>query len=169
MDNFVKTVRIGTSKTHNGRAYSIFCKVEFKDGKLSIVGVEGPLPSGNAIGGCGQIDMHLRDNIQSIKPAPGWNINMLRRFFAIWQEWHLNDMQAGSPAQMAYLKANPVTAVYLENYYEKASEALAAAGLNPDPETGYKYGSAWLAVEVPADALEFLRSLPDTDITPAWV
>jgi hypothetical protein len=34
---------------------------------------------------------------------------------------------------------------------------------------GYKYGSAWLKEAVPADVLEFLRALPNTDITPAWV
>lgn len=37
------------------------------------------------------------------------------------------------------------------------------------PACGYKYGSAWLKEEVPADVLDFLRSLPDTDGTPAWV
>jgi len=34
---------------------------------------------------------------------------------------------------------------------------------------GYHYGSAWQREEVPADVLDFLRALPDTDMTPAWV
>lgn len=34
---------------------------------------------------------------------------------------------------------------------------------------GYKYGTSWLHEEVPADVLEWLRSLPVTDRTPAWV
>ena len=34
---------------------------------------------------------------------------------------------------------------------------------------GYKYGSKWLKREVPAEVLEFLRTLPDTDTKPAWV
>jgi hypothetical protein len=34
---------------------------------------------------------------------------------------------------------------------------------------GYKYGSAWLKEEVPVEVIEFLRGLPDADITPAWV
>jgi hypothetical protein len=36
-----------------------------EDGRFSISGVIGPLPSGNALGGCGQIDMefaHRNDN-----------------------------------------------------------------------------------------------------------
>jgi hypothetical protein len=39
----------------------------------------------------------------------------------------------------------------------------------PCPVCGYKYGSAWLREEVPADVLEWLRNLPDTDRQPAWV
>ena len=33
---------------------------------------------------------------------------------------------------------------------------------------GYKYGSAWLRVEVPADVIEWIFSRPDTDKQPAW-
>lgn len=33
----------------------------------------------------------------------------------------------------------------------------------------YKYGSEWKREELPADVVEFLQSLPDTDKTPAWV
>lgn len=34
---------------------------------------------------------------------------------------------------------------------------------------GYKYGSAWLREEVPAEVVEFLRSLPESELVPAWV
>jgi hypothetical protein len=34
---------------------------------------------------------------------------------------------------------------------------------------GYRYGTEWKREEVPADVLAFLRSLPDADMTPAWV
>lgn len=37
------------------------------------------------------------------------------------------------------------------------------------PICGYKYGSAWNKEEVPADVINWLFSLPATDITPAWV
>lgn len=36
-------------------------------------------------------------------------------------------------------------------------------------EDGPGYGSAWFREEVPAEALEFLRNLPDTDRQPAWI
>lgn len=37
------------------------------------------------------------------------------------------------------------------------------------PDCGYTYGSAWVTEAVPAPVLEFLESLPETKITPAWV
>jgi len=37
------------------------------------------------------------------------------------------------------------------------------------PECGYQYGSTWLTEEVPADVLDFLRGLPSTSLTPAWI
>ena len=39
----------------------------------------------------------------------------------------------------------------------------------PCPECGYKYGHAWNTVELPAEVLQFMESLPVTDKTPAWV
>ena len=180
MTDFRKTVRLGTIPQRwqgdgEGRRMSVFCKVEFSDGRLSISGVEGPLASGNALGGCGQIDMHLPQVPAALWTfAEGWNADLLARFLAVWGEWHLNDLTAGSPRQMAYLKAHPVSATYPESHYEKAKAALEAAGLQPDAEhlrdgKPYSYGSAWLRTEVPADVLDFLRALPDADREPAWV
>ena len=78
----------------------------------------------------------------------------VQRMLAVWREWHLNDMTAGSPAQEAWLKANPST----DNDYTVACARLADAGLNPDPgylhnEKPYKYGSAWLKRDLPPEVL----------------
>lgn len=165
-DNFKKVVRIGTGKTWGGRTYSIFCKIEMKEGRLSISGVEGPLASGNALGACGQIDIHLRDNQRSITLAPGWTRGMLTCFFDVWKRWHLNDMKAGTPAQQAELEKHKFPG-YPLSYYTWACEVLEAASLQPD--NGYSYGSKWLKEEVPETTIAFLRSLPDTDKQPAWI
>jgi hypothetical protein len=45
-------------------------------------------------------------------------------------------------------------------------DGLLTRKLRPD---GPGYGSAWYFHEVPAEVIDFLRSLPDTDINPAWV
>lgn len=167
--SFTKTVRIGTTKPGIvcGRAVSVFCKIKFEGGRLSISGVEGPLASGNALGGCGQIDMHLRaEHFGTF--APGWSHARVVEFLRIWGRWHLNDVRAGSPRQRDFIRGLP------DKSYEAASAALTEAGLNPDAEylhngAPYKFGSAWLGEEVPAEIIDFLMALPDTDRAPAWV
>lgn len=171
MDDFTKVVRLGVQRpAWTKKGFDTFCKIEFTEGRLSITGVEGPLPSGNARGSCGQIDMHLKAE-HIVCFAPGWDRAKVAKFLKVWGRYHLNDMKAGSAVQEEYLRANPITAeetAYPKSHYEVACSRLAAAGLNPDPE-GYKYGSAWNREEVPEEVLQFLASLPDTDKRPAWV
>lgn len=159
-----KTVRIGRGM--NGH---VFAKIKFNANRLSITGVEGPQSNGDCRGGCGQIVVH---DWHIVGYAPGWSQALETRFREVWERWHLNDMRAGSPAQMAFLRAHPVTDRL--NYYTRACEALAKAGLHPDPSylrdgEPYSYGSAWIAEEVPAEVVEFLQALPDSDISPAWL
>lgn len=85
-----------------------------------------------------------------------------RRMAAIWKEWHLNDMQAGSPAQTEWLRRNNIGAKS-GDYYTTACDALARAGLNPDPShiidgKPYVYGSAWLKKELPPEILAEIQS-----------
>lgn len=163
--DFNKTVRLGTQATYGGRRYSVYCRIKYTSGELSICGVEGPLASGNALGGCGQIDMTLK--AKDIEPAPGWTEDKIARFLSLWDRWHLNKMRAGSPAQEEWLRKNPVKAIYPESHYDKAKAALEVAGLQPDD--GYSYGSAWCNETVPDEIVQELQDLPETDRTPAWV
>ena len=39
----------------------------------------------------------------------------------------------------------------------------------PCPVCGYTYGSEWQKEEVPQDVINWLESLPDTDVKPAWI
>lgn len=153
MNHFTKIIRIG-----NGPYGDVFCRITFAGGRLSITGVEGPSADGNADGASGQISESIAD-VQTY--APGWDKKLAMEFAALWGRWHLNDLRAGTAAQETFLRAHP------ETRYEKACAALTAAGLNPD--NGYRYGSAWLREEVPAEVLQFLVDLPPTDKTPAWV
>ena len=162
MEDFTKVVRVGKGPYGN-----VFCKIEWAAGKLSITGVEDPMANGNCRGACGQIVMHPW-LIQEY--APGWSEAQETVFRDTWDRYHLNHMQPGSPAQTAFVRKLPED----QREYSKASAALAAAGLNPDPSylhngKPYKYGHAWLYLAVPEWALLFLKALPDTDITPAWV
>lgn len=166
-----KIIRLGTT-TEYGSPCSIFCNIKFIDGKLSITGVEGPTGNGNCRGGCGQIVISL--NPDSINPTPGWTHELIEKFLLTWDMWHLNDLQAGSPAQRAHLATFKFDRTLHSDHYSWAKEVLTEAGLQPDPnylhnDKPYSYGSAWLRKEVPADVIAFLESLPETDITPAWV
>ncbi len=163
MENWNKVVRIGTVEI-DARPVSVFCKIKMENGTLSITGVEGPKRNGDAVGSCGQIVMSLQ--APNVTPAPGWKLDTIARFLDIWREWHLNDIQAGTPAQTAALKDMPA-AKHPVSHYSAACAFLKERGLNPD--NGYQYGSAWLKVAVPDDVVAWLRALPDTDRKPAWV
>lgn len=145
---FEKVVRLGTAKTCGGRHYSIYAKIKFDGKKLSISGVEGPLPSGNCLGGAGQIDMH-KPIVETL--APGWSRSTLKRFWDTWARWHLNDMQAACEHQRAKGET-----------YKTHPDAIC-------PDCNYSLGSKWLTEAVPDDVLQFLVALPETDKTPAWV
>lgn len=201
-----KVLYVGNGKTWGGRGYKVFLEMEYTEGKLSISGVEGPLPSGNALGSCGQI----QDELLKIEPAPGFNRATLKRLHDYWEEWHLNNLQAGCEHQRAARwdevkldDSKPLTqdnmAIWTHPETRKhriarlfhdnkilyahlpkkikhsinkyAFEKVHPRGLlcKPCPVCGYKYGTQWLRKEVPASVINWLFSLPDSPITPAWV
>ena len=152
MESFKKTVYVGDTLIGKRHA-KVFVTIENNNGRLSITGVEGPLASGNCRGSFGQISL---DNIDRLNIS-GSDLARLKR---VWQTWHLNDMQAGSPDQTRKLGHNGMS-------FDQASEYLRRHGLNPDPNylhngKPYAYGSAWLAITVPEIELEWLGSLPHT-------
>jgi len=91
---------------------------------------------------------------------------MLAKFLEIWDRWHLNDMKAGTAKQEDYLRSLTFPG---GDHYTWTLQVLEDAGLNPDPEDGYRYGSAWPKEEVPESVIAFLEQLPGSPITPAWV
>jgi hypothetical protein len=131
------------SGTRNCHAYITW---SFEDGKFSM---------------CGEVWNHIKtdiymggqcvDTIADLFPHD----KKLQRMRAIWKDWHLNDMKSGNVAQTAFLRANPPTDRYS---YDQSLGALTRAGLSPDPETGYVYGTAWLAHEIPADIAAEINS-----------
>lgn len=149
--NIEKTVLLGTL---SGTAPTeVVCRIEFKDGRLAISGIAG----GDAA------DLKADD----IRPAAGWDREMVERFLSVWRTWHLNNMRAGSPAQTEALREMPAISSG-GDFYAAASAFLAARGLNPDPgylHNGepYRYGSAWLKQEVPEDVFRWLADLPAVD------
>jgi hypothetical protein len=82
------------------------------------------------------------------KPAMGITGEDIARLVEIWKGWHLNDMRAGCAHQ---------TVVYEEDKYGRNAPSLDKTPRCP--ETGYRYGHAWLYEEPPADVLADLVSI----------
>ncbi len=85
-----------------------------------------------------------------------------QRMKEIWQEWHLNHITAGSPAQREYLKQHKVNDTKL-SHYEQAVKQLTEAGLQPDPNyihngKPYLYGTAWLKRTIPQEIIKEIES-----------
>jgi len=79
-----------------GRWVSLWLRIEYKNGGLSISGVEGPLATGNAIGACGQCGIN-----ESARPTEGYDLATLAKLREVWDRWHLNGTRPYSPEMAA--------------------------------------------------------------------
>ena len=142
-----KIIRIGSYKNnHYKNKLPIFCRIKYKDRRLSITGVVAPVRSGNCKGSCGQIDGEIIENLDKLTFADGWDKAKAFQFVEYWKEWHLNDMQAGCKHQRA----------------EKDETIGKSCSV-----CSYKYGSKWFHKEIPTKVLKWLESLPERDKIPA--
>lgn len=131
----------------------VFVRVIMTDtGKLSLTGVVGPTENGDAVGGCGQILDTLLD--ADFKRSEGWTPHMVDKLYRVWDEWHLNDMRAGSPRQREFLKAHPEF-----KDYSSTREALASVGLLVDREFWVPFGGKQAVGSVPPMVTEMYDSL----------
>lgn len=174
---FKKVVHLGFVKYIG----NVFCEITIKDRgeykELSICGVEGPRKNGNCRGSCGQINDTILEHIKSDgfkNFAAGWDKKSILHFIEVWKEWHLNGLHAGNEKQEAfvkkYLEENPT-----EKYdYTKMCKVLEEHNLFEDKDDiyngkPYKYGHGWRYVALPEEVIEYVKSLPETKIIPAWV
>ena len=148
-----KTIVPGLNRSpRTGAMLPVKVTITYTDGRLSITGDD------EANGSSGQIWGRRGQSAHVDECAPGWTPEKIAQLDAVWRDWHLNDVRAGSPAQRAHVAA-------LGNVpYKVARDSLKVAGLSPDPSyihngKPYTYGSAWLSEPVPADVLAFLESL----------
>ena len=181
---FRKVVNPGRVYNWSGkRRINVFCEIEYTvDGRLSITGVVGPRPSGNAEGGCGQIQDTLSEITVCTGYGVGWDKKKVERFQDIWNRWHLNDMRSECVHQRELgwtyenhhgvweveFVENNVIDEYDTGVVEERWRFNQYKG-EPCPVCGYNIGSAWLKEAVPPEVIEFLMNLPNTTITPAWV
>lgn len=166
--DFAKTMIVG-HELIGKRREKVWVNISYRDGRLSFTGEFGPRASGNARGSCGQIEMSMPGG-KGIIPVDPWNQEMVTRLFNLWNRWHLNDMQAGTPKQMEALR----DAFGSQSYsHDQALEVLDNEGILVDRDylhngKPYRYGSAWLHEDVPEHVLQWLRNLPETDLPHPW-
>lgn len=97
--SFTKIMRLGKVSVHQGEA-SLYVKAKLDEkGELHFTGVVGPLRSGDAQGGCGQIVM---EEWAFTCLAAGWTPEMVLRLREIWERWHLNHMNPNCEHQRAW-------------------------------------------------------------------
>jgi hypothetical protein len=84
----------------------------------------------------------IHDTLKTIPELK--NNKLLQEICKIWEEYHLNDMQAGCEHQ----RSNP----YFNKPYNEIEDKVC-------PECGYVYGSAWLTKEIPADVLKRIQEI----------
>ena len=158
-----------------GKDGKVFVTVQIKSARggetLSIRGVVGPMSNGHAKGACGQIQDYLTNGWTITDYAKGWSPESVERLQEIWNQHHLNDLTAGSPAQEACLAKRPDLKTY-----EERCEYLTSQNLNPDPDFShpdkngerYRYGSEWLHTDLPDSVMDWFESLTETKVPNPW-
>lgn len=91
------------------------------------------------------------------------NIKIFKKLLALWRQYHLNGMHAGTPVQEAFLAG--LKAMGWKYTYVDACEKLKAAKLYEVSYTGisvghrmenepYKYGHGWIVQELPESVVQ---------------
>ena len=173
-----KIVMPGFVETWHKSPSKAFAEITITDDwNLSIHGVIGPRADGNCAGSAGQ----CIDDIRNCKPAPGWTEERVQRFCDIWDEWHLNDMRPYCKHQKE-LGWDIMALEPVEEPSPTAPNRMTTRGwvycdqkhpfgllCKPCPVCGYEYGTSWLREEIPQDVIDWLISLPDSKVKPAWI
>jgi hypothetical protein len=81
-------------------------------------------------------------------PANGWTLQELKEIHRLWKNWHLNDMQAGCQ--------HVPDPLWEDSPYGKRPDLKNTPSC---PETGYRWGSAWLVRLIPATVIVRMQEL----------
>lgn len=80
---------------------------------------------------------------------------LFKTLYRLWNQYHLNDLHAGTEAQEKALEQWKKEGNKYE--YGKACEYLKSIELYED--NGYKYGTGWLYMPIPEEDLQLIKSI----------
>ena len=149
---------------YDGTSYAQI-KVELRtknDGQY-VLSMQGQIGGRN--GSSGQCYEEIMDTYN--KAPKQKQFELLQKICAVWERWHLNDLRAGTPRQMAALRELKKSQGKIGDY-DAQLKYLESRNLVED--NGYKYGSAWLFEPLPQDVLNFIQKLigiPETQAAAA--
>ena len=154
-NNMKKTIQFGkVDYTNNGKKNCLVeVEINFDGTKFSASGtIWNHLKTDCYCAG------QILDEIKELIP----NNKLFNQIHNIWKKYHLNDMTAGSPKQVEYLKTiqKPDDA----EFYTWECEQLKKVNLLHDESylydgKPYKYGSAWLTTEIPTEVKQEINNL----------
>lgn len=194
MEDFKRSIKIGTKHSGNGGYLPVYVEIEYKGGRLSLHGHIGQRQWGQ-----------IQDNLVGkhanwSKLTEGWNYKRLHQLVRAWERWHLNDMRSGTPDQMFVVRQLADIPKYPMSYYEFMCEMLDQIGLYRDEHYtakgqpmdpteyedsvrlrdrlraeheedfvwGYKYGHGWLREDVPEEVVRWLKECPNGGDLVIW-
>lgn len=164
-----KTLQLGKVDAYGtGRKINaVDIEIRLESDRLSITGDIWNMPHTDIVSG-GQ----NHEEIAALFP----NNRKVQRIIEVWKRWHLNDMRAGCEHQRAEeWDKRPIRSdLPLDSYgihydgqtspswnmltWVHADEYPGGLLGEPCPECGYKYGTAWLKEELPAEIVEEVMS-----------
>lgn len=113
--------------------------------------------SGHWCGMAGQIRPAIRENMGRVTSwSDGWTAEKLSKLLDIWEQWHLNDVRAGTPEQRKILKDVEKQRGSSLNYEQACSELQIHGMYN---HNGHLYGAEWLFEQLPEDVVAFVMAL----------
>tara|TARA_R100000458_G_C8210111_1_gene197863 strand:- start:394 stop:834 length:441 start_codon:yes stop_codon:yes gene_type:complete len=132
-------------------AHYMTVDISFNDGRLSICG-ETEDSAGQIIG---ELDDLLKYGPNEHEKT------IIVKLRDIWERWHLNHMRPGCEHQREWDVSEMLTVGEKQKAAGWVYPTEHPKGLlcKPCEICGYKYGSAWLKEEVPADVLDYLKTL----------
>lgn len=153
----------------------VFCEITYKDGKLSIHGVIGPTPGGDARGGCGQINMSFAECYPDPTFNEGWDAETFQKFLGVWDKWRLNNMRTGCEHQRTRNTRNTQKKITLTWYtwgptFHALRRAIENATATPEEYQEYQTVKARVyAVTIESNAPKYETSEIVELLTGGWV